>query len=56
MRWYVRFYEFDYRERKYTIKTRVIQASGSADVVRILGPERPLIDMEIYEDRPDYDE
>lgn len=56
MRWYVRFYEFDYGERKYVIKTRIIQASGSADVVRILGPERPLIDMEIYEDRPNYNE
>lgn len=50
MKWYVRFYEFDYRERKYAIKARVIQASGSADVVRILGPERHLISMEIYED------
>lgn len=50
MRWYVRFYEFDYRERKYFIKTKVIKAAGSAGVVRILGPERHLISMEIYED------
>lgn len=50
MRWYVRFYEFDYRERKYFIKTKVIQAAGSAGVVRILGPERYLISMKIYED------
>lgn len=56
MKWYVKFYEFDYTERKYFVNTRIIQASGSADVVRILGPERPLIDMEIYEDRPNYNE
>ena len=50
MKWYVRFYEFDYTERKYFIKSRVIQASGSADVVRILGNERHLISMEIYDE------
>ena len=50
MKWYVRFYEFSYAERKYFIKSQVIQASGSAGVVRILGPERHLISMEIYED------
>ena len=50
MRWYVRFYEFSNAERQYFIKSQVIQAAGSADVVRILGPERHLISMEIYED------
>ena len=50
MKWQVQFYAFDYTERKYFIKSQVIQAAGSADVVRILGPERHLISMEIYED------
>lgn len=50
MKWYVRFYEFNYSLRRYFINSRVIQAAGSADVVRILGPERYLISMEIYED------
>lgn len=52
MKWYVRFYEFDNESRRYVIKSKVIQASGSADVVRILGDERRLISMEIYEERP----
>lgn len=51
MKWYVKFYEFSNEERKYFIKSKVIQAEGSADVVRILGPDRHLITMEIYEDK-----
>ena len=56
MKWYVRFYEYSYLSRRFVVRSKVMIASGSSDIVRQLGPEYPLISIERMDDENNFHE